>query len=355
MSSNPRYGCDSDSGQVFTEWIEKRLNLADLDWHRRLPSSNSPLKHKTSKRGARPLMDMCIDLLVSNIDGIDVDTIQNVPDELLWRLLHIIKLKSKQASFQTWKLFMTRLSGPDDPRYDELTTFLTVITLPRAPLDAYVQPMISTSFSFLVDLTIAEGANFQVQELHRLIDLVNLRTLRFITPDNVAPRIKDTTFPQVSDRLIRHWSDVKGAFPKLVALHIVGCSLTTCNSLPYLARFPALEVLHVNGSVEHWPLKSPQMNLSEWTCRTHPLDRHETSQRLATTYLGDKQKATLRSSWLLELFFHRTRSQPSIDVVNEDLQPRNDRLGRPKRTLGATSVPAKRLKGAANLLADFGM
>lgn len=365
---------DRDTGQVFKEWVEKRLSLNDNDWHRRQPYPMSSGATGIGKHGARPLMDMCIMLVGNNIDDIDNETVRGLPDSLLWLVWDYLSVPSRGLSFHSWKLFVARLAKEQHPRRKDMplqaSKFHREFALPKAPLRCYIDPTISTSFDFLVHLTITGGASFGVNELLSLSDLVNLRTLEIVRPDE-GPHVH--LFPRVSDRIVREWSSRTNPFPALQSLQIFGDDLTTFESLQYVTKFPALTVYDVGGRLVDWGRDKAQhpawkRGVRPWTVDDTP------SEPLASITLGQRTRSTTLHS-LQSIVWTFTRTKPwrtvppgsagevtrgpqsissgvSHDVVIDITGPSHSRAS--KRSVEADRLKRKKLKGVKDMLSDFG-
>lgn len=123
------------------------------------------------------------------------------------------------------------------------------IPLPTADtFTTYIKPLQSTSsFDFISHVRIAGSCQINTEELLLLPSLKNLGVLEII-----APAYELDAFPEVSDRIVRSWSEERGAFPRLVILKIHARYHLSERSLKYLSAFPALAVFEVSGRSREW-------------------------------------------------------------------------------------------------------
>lgn len=108
--------------------------------------------------------------------------------------------------------------------------------------------MSSFSADFITHLVISGGCGFGTHEMMCLAEARNLGVLEIIQPADELRAI----FPQVSDSLIKGWTEVDNPFPLLRILRIWGDQTTTQASLQWLAKFPSLALYDVMGSREDW-------------------------------------------------------------------------------------------------------
>jgi hypothetical protein len=230
-------------------------------------------------------------------------------------------------------------------------------TEPVDPLESYIRPMTSASFDFIVHLTIAGGVSFGVNELLSLTDLRNLGVLQIIQPCSIS---KADTFPRVSDRVLRAWSqlDAPGAFPVLRVLRIYGNDFTTSESLKYVAKFPALVLYDVAGRSEDWRRRDTKENL-DWDIRKHGMDgsvlEEQYIEPFASISLGHADRLDLNRysrAGFLESFgtyctFARASPSSKIESKKRATQPTSAApSGRPQPR-------SKKLKGMQDMLAQF--
>lgn len=123
------------------------------------------------------------------------------------------------------------------------------ISLPTADsLTTYIRPLQpSSSFDFLSHVRIAGPCQIKTEELLLLTNLKNLGVLEII-----APAHELDAFPDVSDRILRSWSEAEDPFPRLVVLKIHAHRHLSERSLRYLGRFPALAVFDIAGRSGEW-------------------------------------------------------------------------------------------------------
>jgi hypothetical protein len=174
--------------------------------------------------------------------------------------------------FHMWKLFHMTMAGTRQPKDQPMPLKLRVhnqeILTPWAPLDAYIQPLKSPKFDFIVHLTIAGKARFSSSELARLLpQLMNLGVLEIIQPRDED---QEQSFPRVTDSMVREWSKIPGIFPCLRVLRIWGDGFATIRSVKDAIRFPSLVVYDLAGREDdidfrrhkgvHWTFS----NASNW-------------------------------------------------------------------------------------------
>lgn len=152
------------------------------------------------------------------------------------------------ACLHAWKLFSKFLLAEDEEKTLGLYRFRQHICKPGYDLKAYTQPLTSFPIDFITHLVISGGCSFATSDLLCLTDIKNLGVLEIIQP---ADEMK-STFPQVTDRLIRGWTETEDAFPLLRILRIWGDQSTTQESLRWVSKFPSLALYDVMGSRDDW-------------------------------------------------------------------------------------------------------
>jgi hypothetical protein len=145
-------------------------------------------------------------------------------------------------------LFSKFLLAEDDDKMLGLYRFRQHLCKPGADIRQYTQPLTSLSIDFITHLVISGGCEFSKHDLLCLTDIKNLGVLEIIQP---ADELR-TVFPEVTDRLIRGWTEKEDPFPLLRILRIWGDQSTTQQSLQWVSRFPNLALYDVMGSRDDW-------------------------------------------------------------------------------------------------------
>ena len=125
----------------------------------------------------------------------------------------------------------------------------------------YIQPLTSVNCDFITHIVITGGCSATPQELLSLADIPNLGALEFIHPADETP----LPFPDLSDRLIRGWSEKEDPFPLLRILRIWGAYEVTQVSLQPVARFPALALYDVKAYRGDWKDAQDYATSTGWT------------------------------------------------------------------------------------------
>lgn len=153
---------------------------------------------------------------------------------------------------QAWKLFSKILVADDEDKTLGLYRFRQHICRPTEELKVYTQPLTTPSADFITHLVISGGCQFSTHELLRLAHMKNLGVLELIQP---ADEMR-ATFPKISDRLIRGWTEMENPFPLLRVLRIWGDQEITQESLRWVTKFPSLALYDVMASRNDWPSPS---------------------------------------------------------------------------------------------------
>lgn len=95
---------------------------------------------------------------------------------------------------------------------------------------------------------ISGGCDFSTHDLLCLTEVKNLGVLEIIQPADEMRSV----FPDVTDRLIRGWTEAENPFPLLRILRIWGDQSTTQESLQWISKFPSLAIYDVMGSRDDW-------------------------------------------------------------------------------------------------------
>ncbi|RFU74673.1 hypothetical protein TARUN_7585 [Trichoderma arundinaceum] len=254
---------DPSTGQVFREWtIQRRLNTtSDHGWSRRRPY---PLFRPRGARGPRSLLDMAINVIADNIGDVSEELLGSIPTQLLWRIWHFLEAR------------------------------------PSEELKCYTQPLTSLTTDFITHLVLSGGCQFSTHELLCLADIKNLGILELIQP---ADELRDI-FPQVSDNLIRGWTDKENPFPLLRILRIWGDQSTTQKSLRWVAKFPSLALYDVMGAREDWESRYEDAAEAGWEVADIP---------------GGQENSLLRNLMLLVPDEHVIKTRDSVRSVDADL------------------------------------
>ncbi|KAI0157087.1 hypothetical protein GGR52DRAFT_189462 [Hypoxylon sp. FL1284] len=246
MSGSHNY--DRITGQTFKEWLVRPSAPDEVPWYRtraRQPYSRRP--DNCNAEGARSLVDVAIRLVAEHFSLLEVDDLEHVPSPLISRIYDYMEIENFHISLQSFKIFARRLGPLSMPvsiyrsHYD--------INRPNGPLSLYMNPLTSSSFDFIVHLTLTgPDLPFDTHQLLSLTQLKNLGVLEILQPELPG----SATFPRVSDAVIRQWSQEPDPFPVLRVMRIWGDDFTTTRSLQYLSRFPALAVYDVAGLGRDW-------------------------------------------------------------------------------------------------------
>lgn len=147
-----------------------------------------------------------------------------------------------------WKHFSKFLLAEDEDKTLGLYRFRQHICKPGYDLKAYTQPLTSFPIDFITHLVISGGCTFSTSDLLCLTDIKNLGVLEIIQPADEM----GSNFPEVTDRLIRGWTETEDPFPLLRILRIWGDQSTTQESLRWVSKFPSLALYDVMGSRDDW-------------------------------------------------------------------------------------------------------
>ncbi|KAG7104536.1 hypothetical protein HYQ44_015848 [Verticillium longisporum] len=254
---------DRETGQVYRETVVSGAPRgAEADWARRVDLPSWRGRSGRGVKGPRSLADMAMHTVAENIGSLSDDHLGRhvLPARILWRIWHL--LQNRGVCFQAWKTFSKLLLAEDEDKTLDLYRFRHHICRPSQDLARYLQPLQSASVDFLCHLSINARCTFDTNELLALADLRNLAALEIIQPADAAAR---ASFPRVSDRLVRSWSEAPAPFPRLRVLRLWGDDAVSQHSLPYLARFPALRLYDVHGARSDWPAADVLARHHGWT------------------------------------------------------------------------------------------
>ncbi|KAH6688700.1 coenzyme A transferase [Verticillium dahliae] len=203
------------------------------------------------------------ELLVEIADGVTVEEIKS-KTEAPFTVAEDLK-PMLGICFQAWKTFSKLLLAEDGDKTLDLYRFRHHICRPSQDLARYLQPLQSTSVDFLCHLSINGPCAFDTSELLALASLRNLAALEIIQPAAAAAAAARASFPRVSDRLVRSWSEAPAPFPRLRVLRLWGDDAVSQHSLPYVARFPALRLYDVHAARSAFPAADVLAPHHGWT------------------------------------------------------------------------------------------
>ncbi|KAI5466474.1 hypothetical protein BGZ63DRAFT_400852 [Mariannaea sp. PMI_226] len=261
---------DRESGQVFKEWTVPRDTISNsnseyrksINWSRQRPY---PAFKARGTRGPRPLVDMAINILADNIGEVDLDSLDDLPNTLLWRVWRFLEARS--TCFHGWKLLSKALLDEGDDRKTlGLYRFRQHICRPGHELVRYTQPLTSPCVDFVTHLVVTGGCSFTTHELLSLADMPNLGILELIKPADELRAV----FPTISNGLIRGWTEKEDPFPLLRILRIWGDESTTQDSLHWVSKFPSLALYDVRASRDDWQTPEEVAQREGWELAASP-------------------------------------------------------------------------------------
>ncbi|KAI0597109.1 hypothetical protein F4775DRAFT_561563 [Biscogniauxia sp. FL1348] len=249
----PANGYDRTNGQAFRQWIiQGSSNRHEDEWYRQ--QNALPIYKRSGKGVTGPcgLVEMAIKVVAGNFSHLEMGHLDNLPSHLIYRIWEYLDKTQEPLSFQSWKL-CTKYILNDDPaaRTWPLKLFKHAfeIAQPMEPLAQYINPLLSTSFEFIVHLTLTGRTSFGTHELLSLSQLRNLGVLEIMQPEDDT---NAATFPRITDSVIREWASQTNPFPVLRIMRIWGDDFTTEKSLRYMSKFPALVLYDVAGRRNDW-------------------------------------------------------------------------------------------------------
>ncbi|KAG5748867.1 hypothetical protein H9Q69_006987 [Fusarium xylarioides] len=236
---------DPDSGPAFTEYLMTREALtaeSNADWSRRRPY---PSFKPRGTKGPRSLVDIAISVVGDNFGKIrSITHLESLPKAILWRIWRY--LEARGVSLHAWKYLSKLLMEEGDEKNLGLYRFRQHICHPGNNLTRYTQPLTTPPSDFITHIVIAGGCTFNTHDLLGLADMPNLGVLEIIQPT------ERTAFPNISDRLVRGWSEKLDPFPLLRVLRIWGDETTSKSSLRWVSKFPSLALYDVIGARDAW-------------------------------------------------------------------------------------------------------
>ncbi|KAI9641303.1 hypothetical protein NHQ30_010105 [Ciborinia camelliae] len=256
----PRRVVDPESGLVCDETTSRELEVSEYHWDLRYEEllegnweesdDDEPItadeaiirSFKRKKSRVPRLLELTVDKIIKNAASITMESLENMFPlhlEFLWREL--------SKSLNTWKIFSKLLNRNEDSILNQFR-FSTAITEPVPFLPVYTKPLTSTTFDFLVHLSITTA--FSTSDLVHLSTLTNLVALEIVNPkhDNYlrnAGKLFDGNF---GDRVIKTWSEsaIEGkGFQVLRILKLRNFKGITNKCFQYLNTFPVLAVFDV--------------------------------------------------------------------------------------------------------------
>ncbi|XXH01094.1 hypothetical protein Hte_007445 [Hypoxylon texense] len=248
--SAPSHNYDKNTGQTFKEWVVRPSKPDEVEWHRTTEEFIPSVSPKSSgEKGARGLVDIAIRVAAENLSFLEVGDLEHVPATMIHRIWRYIRNNRLPVPLQSFKILVRHLEPRPLPPSLCKRDYKVLQT--TGPLSTYMNPLKSSSFEFLVHLTITgHHPSIDTHQLLALTELKNLGVLEILQP---VPSPDGTdNFPRVSDAIIRQWSQEPDPFPVLRIMRIWGNDFTTRRSLQYLSKFPALAVYDVAGNERDW-------------------------------------------------------------------------------------------------------
>ncbi|KAG5945915.1 hypothetical protein E4U59_004967 [Claviceps monticola] len=216
------------SAPNYREWSVPCQDLitrgSDRDWSR---PKQCLLQASHKNTGPRSLIDMAMHVVADNIGDITETHLQAISGRLLWRIWRL--LEARGVCLHVWKLFSKTMANAHEDISISLYRFTKHIQRPASALKVYTQPLLSPTLDFLSHLVISGGC--------QLIQAAGLPGVQF---------------PEVSDRLLRGWSEVDGPFPLLRVLRVRTEGNVTQDSLRWVTKFPSLAIYDVTGDWNDW-------------------------------------------------------------------------------------------------------
>ncbi|KAF5689011.1 hypothetical protein FCIRC_1641 [Fusarium circinatum] len=261
---------DPDSGPAFTEYVLTREALtaeSNADWSRRRPY---PSFKPRGTKGPRSLVDIAISVVGDNFGKIrSITHLESLPKAILWRIWRY--LEARGVSLHAWRYLSKLLMDEGDEKNLGLYRFRQHICHPGNSLTRYTQPLTAPPSDFITHIVIAGGCTFNTHDLLGLADMPNLGVLEIIQPT------ERTAFPNISDRLVRGWSEKPDPFPLLRVLRIWGDETTSKASLPWVSNFPSLALYDVIGARDAWDVSKVAAQEHGWEQADAPPHRLDDS------------------------------------------------------------------------------
>ncbi|KAI8965548.1 hypothetical protein F5Y11DRAFT_294591 [Daldinia sp. FL1419] len=233
------------------------------EWHRRPRAPDVPTLNEAKSshhgHGARNLVDMTIKVVTENLGCLVVGDLDDVPFRIIRRVWDSLP-DCRSPSLQS-HIVLARCIAEKHGGEQSIPGGLSYLDFPVRPEYSlsflnYIQPLMTSSFEFIVQLTLARDLHFSTSDYQSLTRLKNLGVLEIIQSRSC------TRFPRITDSVVRNWSEVSNPFPILRVLRIWGDHFTTFRSLRYLPKFPSLAVYDVAGRAidwdDHWEISEPE-------------------------------------------------------------------------------------------------
>ncbi|KAI1338114.1 hypothetical protein F5Y15DRAFT_131943 [Xylariaceae sp. FL0016] len=234
------------------------------------------------------LSDRAVTTAARSMELLEDGDLKHLPSHLLLQVLTKVLMTDKSLSLHDWRTtqkFVRREPGLLQKFGIEF--FSKSLRIPRSerPLFSYVKPLVSSSFDFLVQLSLTDGAAFETNDLLCLTQLKNLGVLQIIQP---GADERASVFPRVTDSILRVWAEQQDAFPVLRILRIWGNHFTTYKSLPFVSKFPALRIYDVAGLSRDWAMGEAPLRWSLYrnTWPKHAFGRDSHTLRWDTHPMG---------------------------------------------------------------------
>lgn len=191
-----------------------------------------------------------------------------------------------RCSFHAWKIFTKLLHDKGGDKPLGLLLHTRQLLEPVSDLHVYLQPLISSSVDFITYVSIVGSLPFGVTEMLSLARLENLSILEVVEPSNL-----EASFPRVTDRILRGWSEQANAFPALHILRLWGRSLTE-RAVQYAARFPSLTLFDAVGADIDWEKAEGYAANNGWIMEDSSLDSTSIILRASGILLSRSESAS---------------------------------------------------------------
>ncbi|KAH7325082.1 hypothetical protein B0I35DRAFT_476276 [Stachybotrys elegans] len=252
----------STDGIYYKEWtVPRRLTVGDsnYDWSRNRLPPPSKGHRPCGKNGPRSLAAMATTLVAQHFGDVTLEMLDDIPARPLWRIWNYLDAR-KSVSLHAWALLSNHIRREEGETTLALYRFRDHICAPEQGLRYYIQPLTSPTVDFIAHLVISGKCDFETSELLCLAKMKNLGVLELIQPADDL----HAAYPEVSDRLVRGWTEVDSPFPLLRVLRIWGDRSVTQQSLRWVAKFPSLALYDVRGAREDWPSPNELALESGW-------------------------------------------------------------------------------------------
>lgn len=237
LSRRPSTTFDASSG---LSWSEQTVRATDA---RRRLTFRAPVSTTRSNIGCSTLQELAIRTLLSNVDAVEVGTLDGLDWEQhgskLWSRIEAANLTTPTI----WSAFC--YAFPEQPLFNYYRA--AELTPTRASFDEYTSflsaPLLARThdFCWLTALTIS---NLDLRRSH----VIAISIIHSLVALDIHS--KDTQNELVDDRIIRAWSErasQEGAFPRLRVLILRHQPHVTKSSLHFLFAFKSLMLLGIAG------------------------------------------------------------------------------------------------------------